>query len=744
MRWDETWHRLLEWTNRQTSSERLSAIILTHEGYKDLDPSHPLGGKDGGKDALCTRDGKKWVMAVYFPRGKQSLKDIKGKFLEDLPGVQKNGADGIVFVTNQELTLGERDDIKALAEEAHCEIYHLERITTLLDTPNMHAVRKQFLDIDFAASTTTSPDDDWKLLEENSKNLMSRVPDMIGNKVRLARKNDVENIEAKIKETPIVVVLGDSGVGKSGLCKSIVAARDEKYHSLWLKAKSLNEQDFNAIGIKIGISGALQNLLKQGKKPGLLVLDGLEKLSTDAEFTNLGILLGILLPLETEWQVILTCQPEAYDRIQQGLASVNVFTANWGKVELTAPKKEELEEVWKAFPNLQTIKLQRELSTLLDNLKILDLLASKSATPGALDPAKSWVGESDIIDWFWERFVLTQAEGPKRSRFMQILAEKIADAMDDEIAEVEFEGSDLDPVDSLLADGLCVRSSSNLGFAHDLYGDWARQRLIVSKKNGVKAFIEQKIIFPQWHRAIRLYGQQLLEKNQTVDAWKSAVKSFEVADGKPSLTQDLFLDAIVFCAQPYAMLERSWPVLVEDGGKYLRRLLSRFRHVATSPNPAMLKYAKEVGIVSPAKAASFQRIPFGPQWIPVLVFLHSHKEEVITLSLGLTADISYMWLSMAPHGAPGRNEAAELAVMCAEEILAVEATVDFTIFEDEVDETSLKAAMTAVKEQPQRVENLVKFACRRSEPVGALKAVVDKSAEEAQKVVQKSPLHAPV
>jgi len=32
IRWDETWHRLLEWTNGQAQSERLAAQILISEG----------------------------------------------------------------------------------------------------------------------------------------------------------------------------------------------------------------------------------------------------------------------------------------------------------------------------------------------------------------------------------------------------------------------------------------------------------------------------------------------------------------------------------------------------------------------------------------------------------------------------------------------------------------------------------------------------------------------------------------
>jgi len=48
----ETYHRLLEWDKGQAASERLAALILSSEGFDGIDPSHSLGGKDGGKDIV--------------------------------------------------------------------------------------------------------------------------------------------------------------------------------------------------------------------------------------------------------------------------------------------------------------------------------------------------------------------------------------------------------------------------------------------------------------------------------------------------------------------------------------------------------------------------------------------------------------------------------------------------------------------------------------------------------------------
>ncbi len=148
-RFDETWHRLLLWTQGQTPSERLAALVLDDEGYESIDPAHPLGGRDGGADAVLRRGGDRWVMAVYFPRNQQTFGDVTSKFTSDLAGARKKAADlaGLAFVTNQELRLAERETLRKLAAPTEVDIFHLDRVTTVLDRPRMAGVREQFLGI---------------------------------------------------------------------------------------------------------------------------------------------------------------------------------------------------------------------------------------------------------------------------------------------------------------------------------------------------------------------------------------------------------------------------------------------------------------------------------------------------------------------------------------------------------------------------------------------------------------------
>jgi hypothetical protein len=147
---DETWHRLRDWTQGQTRSEHLAAQILLRQGFTGIDPSHPRGGPDGGKDAICMKNGVRWIMAVYFPTKPQKFSAVRKKFLDDLRGVKANGVAGIAFVTNQELALEQREELKKAAHPAFVELYHLERIGMILNGPGSDTarLRKLFLDLE--------------------------------------------------------------------------------------------------------------------------------------------------------------------------------------------------------------------------------------------------------------------------------------------------------------------------------------------------------------------------------------------------------------------------------------------------------------------------------------------------------------------------------------------------------------------------------------------------------------------
>src|SRR6185312_5509194 len=113
---NETWNRLLDWSGESAKSERLAAQILRTEGFSEIDPAHPLGGPDGLSDVVCQRGDVRWRAGAYFPRGQESFSAISKKFKRDLGNHASEM--GFIFITNQELRLGEREQLLRMATAA--------------------------------------------------------------------------------------------------------------------------------------------------------------------------------------------------------------------------------------------------------------------------------------------------------------------------------------------------------------------------------------------------------------------------------------------------------------------------------------------------------------------------------------------------------------------------------------------------------------------------------------------------
>lgn len=146
----QTEQQLAPWRRGQVIAERLCAAILHAEGYEEVDPQCPLGGRDGLKDALCKKGGKEFVAAAYFPTTTKTFADIEKKFKGDFAGVAKNSADGLIFFTNQHISPGERATLEKHAAPSPTVLYHVERLIAVLDSPKGYGPRLHFLEIEMS------------------------------------------------------------------------------------------------------------------------------------------------------------------------------------------------------------------------------------------------------------------------------------------------------------------------------------------------------------------------------------------------------------------------------------------------------------------------------------------------------------------------------------------------------------------------------------------------------------------
>lgn len=238
--------KLKFWRGDQIGAERLSATILHIDGFSSIDPQCPLGGPDGLKDALCEKNNWRYVAAAYFPTGECDFKKTKKKFLHDLKGVGSNSANGIVFLTNQSLTPGERGVLADCADKmGHKSIvYHLERIRSLLDSPSGYGARLEFLDIDMSREEQLSFFSQWNrsfadMLQAQSLTIIRELGKRIDSLANVTELFGTAVDQIKQTQSHILNLSAPSNKSEELLSKSALSSIEFSVNSLCMLHRAL-------------------------------------------------------------------------------------------------------------------------------------------------------------------------------------------------------------------------------------------------------------------------------------------------------------------------------------------------------------------------------------------------------------------------------------------------------------------------------------------------------------------------
>lgn len=556
---------------------------------------------------------------------------------------------------------------------------------------------------------------DWERLSDDTVSALSRVRSMIGGAVTLPRLPEQERVQQAFVEHRGVVLLGASGTGKSAIAKGQAESAMTGGRALWLDSGRLRAGTFAEWRSHLGLDHALSEIVRTTPTTNaLLVLDDLDRLYNEPEFaTAAEFVRAVRLDDEASpWRVLITCTPEAWDRVRAELASHGGLPARLEMVNIGPPAADELSVVWSTFPQLLPLQARYHLAPVLFRPKVLDLLATRATAGDDL----TTVGEADLARWFWDREVTYGPHSVVRTEAARQLAQHFADTLVPDVSvsaiATAVEAANLSGIDELVEGRVLRRVEGRIAFDHDLYGDWIRLRQLVDidEAGELSGFLAPRLSSPVWHRALRLYGIHLLEQSNDLKPWTS---TFAAAGRIPApagiLAQDILLESMAFASASGPGLFRNgvWPLLAERDGRLLERLLNRLLHTATIPNPAVLEVIAEQNPELAIHAAAWARLPYPFYWSGILALLYRHREETPLRIRGVAARVAELWLRATSPEWPLRKEAAGLAVALGEALLKDKEERDVLFLDDETDQQVYRAVLASGHEEPQAVTQIV-------------------------------------
>jgi hypothetical protein len=593
------------------------------------------------------------------------------------------------------------------------EKLHKERTSIGIDQ-----VRREFRLTGIEFQDVPDHREDWSKLEEVSVNAKASVFTTIGRSLHFGRLSEVKRVREALEKSRAVAVLGPSGGGKSGVVKIWSDGLNPTQNLVvWFSAAELDALSSLDLRSALGLRFSLQQLFGAvAKKNGYVVIDAIDRcFSEDGLQRVRQILEACALECgESVWRIIFTCQDMEWAQVLPRLLRARIplpLDTNSNVVgNLTS---EEFARISSQVPGLRHLVSQHHLRGLLVKPKVLDLIAHHLET-GVQADASSFVGESQLIAWWWRADVQVGSKAHARAAALLEIAQRQADQMRASIAFEELSPSVRDLVDDLAHSRLLVVNGNRVNFAHDLYGDWARQQVLLAHAFDLQEFVLPRMKAALWHKPLRLYALHRLDDGSNGIAWERDWKAFIGNSTEALLASDLFLEAVVFAAEPKPVLEKLWTRFSDVDGALLSRFLRRFQYAASIPDKWFLDHTRADRPEQVIETAAAIRMPLLLRWLPVIEFLHTHCDEVAALVPGELAKMVFIWFNWTEPGLRGRREIAALIVSAAERCCRLGLYDSRSRAENTVEQV-YRSALRAFVEEPDRVREISLRLCGRKE-----------------------------
>ena len=122
---------------------------------------------------------------------------------------------------------------------------------------------------------------DWTRLEQLSSDNARLVHATVGSDIQIQRPEQEKTLQDALDGNRVVVLMGESGSGKSALISKIVQTRRFS-RVVWLLPRQLSEPSLSEVSQRLRLQHSIPEMVEHSvKRPALLVLDGFDRFQNE-------------------------------------------------------------------------------------------------------------------------------------------------------------------------------------------------------------------------------------------------------------------------------------------------------------------------------------------------------------------------------------------------------------------------------------------------------------------------------
>jgi hypothetical protein len=360
-------------------------------------------------------------------------------------------------------------------------------------------------------------------------------------------------------------IVGEGGAGKSAILRRLAEGFGTPV--LVLKDDRVDGRSWSAFAGQLGVDLLADEVAAEfaSRGPCLLAIDGADRLLLSERRPVVEELLAAISasPLRDRWAIMASARDfQSRDLVADALAAASLPPG--GRLVIAGVELEDVPVIGQALPTLAAMVSRSDLG---DRNRILFLLREMLASPHLGATAT----EVQLADAWATRGVASTPPDPRRDRALAQIGELLLTRPTRRPGRV-----DLDPEGllSLEREGAVhsVPSRDVILMSHDVHEDWTLARTFLSHQTELPALLREADEPLNWLRAMRVYGQALLEDATGSQGWLQAVARFE---SEPVLDPGWLRSLIVaplYSERSLDVLGTLESALLANGGRLLIRL----------------------------------------------------------------------------------------------------------------------------------------------------------------------------